>query len=50
MEHFLLGVEESVKILKLAGTIHTEENLEETVSKIINGGRKNVPNFAELKV
>jgi hypothetical protein len=42
--------DESVKILKLAGTLTTEDDLEQTVSKIINGSRKNVPNFAELKV
>jgi hypothetical protein len=34
----------------LAGTLTTEDDLEQTVSKIINGTRKNVPNFAELKV
>jgi hypothetical protein len=34
----------------LAGTLTTEDDLEQTVSKIINGSRKNAPNFAELKV
>lgn len=42
----------SIKILKLAGTITTDDeaSLEESVSKILNGGRKHAPNFAALKV
>lgn len=40
----------TVKMLKLAGTVEQgdEDKLNQTLSRIIN--KKNVPNFAELKV
>ena len=49
-EFIYYNLDGTVKMLKLAGTVEQgdEEKLNQTLSRIIN--KKNVPNFAELKV